>query len=85
MDSFVAHLATLIFSNDSNAVIAVLVLVIFGLILDRRRLITENHDREVRNEERSDQTTDAFVNTSGKTTDALTALRIMLAELTGRK
>jgi heme exporter protein D len=85
MDSLLTHFVTLIFSNDSNAVIAVLVLVIIGLIIDRRRIITENAARELRNEKMQNDNTEAFINSSADNVTVLTSLRMMIAELIGRR
>lgn len=80
MDSIIEQLLLALVSGGPNAIIAVLVLAIIMLVLERRRLLKKLD----KNEEKIDKIIDDYYKGNMTLSEALNSLKLVLYEIKGK-
>jgi hypothetical protein len=76
-DSSILNLTTVLMSGGASGVIALLVLVITGLLWDRRRVFMDNAKKDLK----LDTLMESHYKSNAAVNDALNSIRIVLAEI----
>jgi hypothetical protein len=79
-DNSILSLTTMVMSGGTSGVIALLVLVITGLLWDRRRMFTDNAKKDMK----LDTLMESHYKSNVAVNDALNSIKIVLAEISVR-